>query len=244
MTRRGGAGYAALATDGDGTLLRKKHMAADTVAAVERLRASGRKAILATGETREELDAFPHVELFDLVVAEDGALLYRPRTRKATQLAPSPPAAFVRELRRRGVRAGSVGRVVVSVVRADVPALGEVIRDLGLGWRLVPNRDRVMALPPGVDKATGLAAALEELGLSPEQVVGVGDAENDLVMLLLCGCGAAVASAVPLLRGQADVVTAGGPGRGVVELVDRLLAGELPPPSVRPRDGGSAAGCG
>jgi hydroxymethylpyrimidine pyrophosphatase-like HAD family hydrolase len=238
------SGYAALATDGDGTLLLKKHMARATVAAIERLRASGRKVILATGETQDDLAEFPNINLFDLVVAEDGALLYWPRTRKSKQLAGSPSAAFVRELRKRGVEPRSVGKVVVSVAHPDVPTMGEVIRDLGMGWRLVPNRKQVMALPPGVDKGTGLAAALKTMGLSPAQVVGAGDAENDLAMMLLCGCGAAVASAVPLLRGQADVVTEGGTGRGIVELVGRMIAGELPPPAVREKAGGSAACCG
>ena len=244
MKQTSGSRYEALATDGDGTLLRKKHMARTTVAALERLRASGRKAILVTGETQEDLAEFPHIELFDIVVAEDGAVLYRPATRKATRLAESPPAAFVRGLRKRGVEPCSVGKVVVSVEQADVPALGEVIRELGMDWRLVPNRKQVMALPSGVDKATGLAAALKEMRLSPAQVVGTGDAENDLVMLLLCGCGAAVASAVPLLRGQADIVTEGGTGRGIVELVNRMIAGDLPTPAVRGEAGGSAACCG
>src|SRR4051812_16230816 len=85
------SGHAALATDGDGTLLLKKHMARATVAAIERLRASGRKVILATGEAQDDLSEFPHIHLFDLIVAEDGALLYWPQTRKSKQLAESPP---------------------------------------------------------------------------------------------------------------------------------------------------------
>ena len=36
-----------------------------------------------------------------------------------------------------------------------------------------------MVLPSGVNKATGLSAALVELGLSRHNVVAVGDAEND-----------------------------------------------------------------
>ncbi len=50
-----------------------------------------------------------------------------------------------------------------------------------------------MILPPGVNKAIGLAHALRDLGLSPHNVVGVGDAENDFSFLRHCGCSAAVA---------------------------------------------------
>ena len=55
----------------------------------------------------------------------------------------------------------------------------ETIRDLGLEFQITFNKGAVMVLPAGVNKASGLAAAIGELGLSPLKVVGVGDAEND-----------------------------------------------------------------
>ena len=67
----------------------------------------------------------------------------------------------------------------------------ETIRELGLELQVIFNKGAVMVLPTGVNKATGLAAALDELGLSPHNVVGVGDAENDHAFLALCECRAA-----------------------------------------------------
>jgi hypothetical protein len=84
-----------------------------------------------------------------------------------------------------------------------------------------------MVLPSGVNKATGLAAALDSLGLSPHNAVGVGDAENDHAFLALCECAVAVAGALPSLKAQVDVVTAGDAGAGVRELIDELLADDL-----------------
>lgn len=225
--------FRALATDGDGTLIRQKQMARATVAALERLRAYGITLILATGENPKELTDFPHLDLFDLIVAENGALLYQPGSRAETLLAEPTPAAFVRALRKRGVKPLKVGRVIVSTERPHDRDFDAVIRELGLDWRVVYNRRQVMALPAGVDKASGLAVALEELGLSATEVVGVGDAANDVALLRYCGCGVAVGNAVPLLKGHADVVTKGGVGKGIVELVERLLAGELPAASRR-----------
>jgi len=175
---RRASGYRALATDGDGTLIRRKRMARSTVTALERLRTAGRKLVLVTGETQEDLSEFPDLSLFDLVVAENGAALYHPGSEKLTRLAEPPPADFVRELRRRDVDPTSVGQVIVSVRQPQAQALDNVIRDLGMDWRVICNRKQVMALPAGVDKATGLAAALQELDLSPSEVVGVGDAEE------------------------------------------------------------------
>jgi hydroxymethylpyrimidine pyrophosphatase-like HAD family hydrolase len=50
-----------------------------------------------------------------------------------------------------------------------------------------------MVLPSGINKASGLQAALEMLGLSARTVIGVGDAENDHSFLEICGLPVAVA---------------------------------------------------
>ena len=42
----------------------------------------------------------------------------------------------------------------------------EAIRDLGLELQVIFNKDAVMILPSGVNKMTGLAAALKEIGIS------------------------------------------------------------------------------
>ncbi|HEY4865176.1 MAG TPA: HAD hydrolase family protein, partial [Candidatus Dormibacteraeota bacterium] len=61
-------------------------------------------------------------------------------------------------------------------------------------------------------------------------VVAVGDGENDLPFMKLCGCSVALANAVPELRASADLVTSAGNGQGVRELIARLLRPELPEP--------------
>jgi hypothetical protein len=103
----------------------------------------------------------------------------------------------------------------------------EVIRNLGLERQVIFNKDAVMVLPSGVNKAFGLSAALNELGLSPHNTVGVGDAENDHSLLDFCGCGVAVANALPILKEHADFITKGDRGAGVVELIDKLIASDL-----------------
>jgi haloacid dehalogenase-like hydrolase len=59
-----------------------------------------------------------------------------------------------------------------------------------------------MILPYGVNKSSGLSVVLNELHLSPHNVVGVGDAENDHAFLGLCECSAAVANAFPALKNR------------------------------------------
>jgi len=214
----------ALATDYDGTLARHGVVEEATVDALRRLRAAGWRLILITGRRLGELlGVFDHVGLFDRVVAENGGLLYCPATGEDRLLGSPPPRAFVDALRRRGVERLSVGRVVVATWRPFETQVFYAIRDLGIDWRVIFNKDAVMVLPPGVDKATGLRAALEGLRLAPQDVVGVGDAENDQAFLGLCGRSAAVANALPSVKECADLVTGGTHGQGVAELAEMLV---------------------
>src|ERR1051326_5212070 len=96
--------YLLLATDYDGTLAHDGVVDEPVVAALRRVRDSGRRIVLVTGrELHEVLAIFPHCDLFDRIVAENGALLYRPASKEYHVLAPEPPERLVVELTRRGV---------------------------------------------------------------------------------------------------------------------------------------------
>jgi hypothetical protein len=220
--------FQALATDYDGTLAQDGEVSPVTIMALRRLRASGRKLILVTGrELPELLWIFPEVELFDAVVAENGALLYFPAEHREESLAEPPPVRFLRTLRERGVWPLSVGRTIIASSESQGPAILNAIHALGLDLQVIFNKGSVMILPSGVNKATGLEAALHQLGVSPEHVVGVGDAENDHPLLRYCGCGVAVANALPALKERADMITHGEEDAGVIELIDAILADDL-----------------
>ena len=220
--------YRALATDYDGTLATEGRVPAATLAALERLRESGRRLILVTGRELDDLrGVFPELERFDRIVAENGALLHWPATRETKSLAAPPPAAFVDRLRKSGVAPLSVGAVIVATWQPNESIVLDAIRELGLELQIIFNKGAVMVLPSGVNKATGLAAALDELGLMPAQVVGAGDAENDHAFLALCGFSMAPANSLPSVKDAVDLVTDGARGAGVEELIDRLLADDL-----------------
>lgn len=220
--------YYALATDYDGTLATEGRVDEATLEALERLRNSGRRLILVTGrEMNDLLQVFPQIDLFERVVAENGALLYRPATRETKRLAEPPPENFAKTLRDRRIAPLSVGEVIVATWTPHEKTVLDVIHALGLELQVIFNKGAVMVLPSGVNKATGLIAALEELSLSPHNTVGVGDAENDHAFLNLCECSVAVANALPSLKEQADWVTEGKRGDGVTELIDLLLATDL-----------------
>ena len=213
----------ALAADYDGTLAEDGVVSPETIRALEQFRSTGRRLIMVTGrELPELLEIFPQVDLFDRVVAENGALLYYPDTRTERMLATPASPELYEALKARGVAPVSAGRCIIATREPHQNTVLEEIRRLGLELEIIFNKGAVMVLPSGINKATGLAAALDELQLSPQNIAAVGDGENDHAFLQYCGCAAAVANAVPALRNAADLVMQQPRGRGVVELIQRI----------------------
>ena len=220
--------YLALAADYDGTLAHRGKVSDSTIAALQRLKDSGRKLLMVSGRELPDLQkTFEHFELFDRMVLENGALLYNPATREETVLAEEPPPQFVETLYARGVSRISVGRVIVATWEPHQKEVLETIHDLGLERQVIFNKGAVMVLPSGVNKATGLAAGLLQLGFSPHNCVAVGDAENDHTFLSAAECGVAVSNALDVLKERADWVTTKDHGNGVEELIDRLIDDDL-----------------
>jgi HAD superfamily hydrolase (TIGR01484 family) len=220
--------YLVLACDFDGTIATDGNVREETLAALHRLRDSGRKLVLVTGREMEDLlKVFPTVEVFDRVVAENGGVLYRPASHEYRALGDPPPAAFVEALRARKVSPLAIGHCIVATWQPNESVVLEIIRDLGLELQVIFNKGAVMVLPSGLNKATGLEAALLELGLSRHNCVGVGDAENDHALMRLSECGVAVANALPRVRERADWVTPSRNGDGVAQLIERLIADDL-----------------
>lgn len=214
----------AFATDFDGTIAHHGTVPDETLAALAKLRESGMIVLMVTGREIEDLArVFPHLELFDLVVGENGALLYSPTDHVSQLLAEPPPSKFVDELMARGVGPISVGHVIIATWEPHQAAVLEVIQTMALEYRIIFNKGAVMILPPNINKASGLEAALQLYGISPGETVAVGDAENDHAMLDMCRYPVAVANALPALKERAKYVTHAERGEGVAELIAQIL---------------------
>jgi HAD superfamily hydrolase (TIGR01484 family) len=221
----------ALACDYDGTLAKDGLVAKATLEALRALRDSGKELLLVTGRRMEDLlNLFHDVNMFARIVAENGAVLYRPATLKFLELSNPLPERFIEHLRHAQVKPLEIGRVIVATREPYEVTVLQAIRDLGLELQVIFNKGAVMILPTGINKATGLKRALHEVNLAPENVVAVGDAENDHALFEFCGFSAAVANALPAVRDHADLTMAHSHGAGVVELIERIMNGTLPQP--------------
>jgi HAD superfamily hydrolase (TIGR01484 family) len=220
--------YHVVACDYDGTLALHGRVDAPTVAALDRLRLSGRRLMMVTGrQLRDLLEVCDCIDRFEVVVAENGALLYWPARREEKLLTDPAAEALAERLQARHVTPLSVGRGIIATWEPHQGAVLETIREMGLELHVIFNKGAVMVLPSGVNKASGLKAALWEMGVSAHNVVAIGDAENDHALLCAAECGVAVANALPSLKQNVDLVTSGDHGAGVAEVVDRLLENDL-----------------
>jgi hypothetical protein len=219
--------YFVLATDYDGTLAHDGHVDEPTIGSIRKLRDSGRTPILVTGRRIDDLlSVFPYPEIFSMIVAENGALLYNPVTGREALLSDPPPDKLVQALRDDKIPLW-VGRSILATITPHEKNVIDAVRTLGLEWQVIFNKGAVMALPAGVNKASGLKAALSELGLSLHGVVGIGDAENDHAFLELCECAVAVSNALPAVKERVDLVVKGDHGAGVSQLIEQLVATDL-----------------
>lgn len=216
--------YLALAMSLDGTLA----TAGRIEAALEQLRRSGRRALLVSARRLGELSAvFPRLELFDCVIAENGAVLHWPARRESMTLGAPVPESFVKALRRRVLAPIERGQVVLYAHASQAWALVETVRELGLELQVVFRGESALVVPPGINKGAGLQEALLSLGLSTHEAVSIGSEANDHSLLGVSECPVALADALPVLRKRAAFVTSGEADAGVVELIEALVRDDL-----------------
>jgi haloacid dehalogenase-like hydrolase len=216
--------YLALAMSLDGALA----AAGRIDAALEQLRRSGRRALLVTARQLGELPSvFPRLELFDCIIAENGAILHWPARRERLSLRGPVPESFERALRQRILSPIERGQVVLYTHASQACALVETSRELGLELQVLFCGESALAVPPGVNKGAGLQEALLSLGLSPHEVVSIGREANDHSLLDMSECAVALADALPALKERAAFVTRGEASAGVVEVIEALVRDDL-----------------
>jgi hydroxymethylpyrimidine pyrophosphatase-like HAD family hydrolase len=217
-----------LALDYDGTLASADRIAPDTLRALEQARSAGVRLILATGRVFFELTRVcERLDLFEAVVAENGAVLYVPSAGTIADLAPPLPTRLFAELDRRGIPY-QAGRVIVGTFRAWEDRVRDAMASVGVSLDRVYNREALMLLPAGISKGTGIQQVLGRLGLSFHDVLAIGDSENDVELFRACGWRACPGNAVRELTAQADWVFPGGNGASVALAIrDTILTGRL-----------------
>ncbi len=213
-----------LALDYDGTIATNGTLHDEVKAAIAEVRARGIVVLLATGRMLSDLRVLlGDLELFDAVVAENGAVLALPKLGRTFAFAAAPQEALLEYLRMRGMHPRQ-GSCVVELPASDARPALDAVRALQLPVSLQFNRDRLMLLPQAVSKATGLREALRMLRLSAHNAIAVGDAENDHELLAACEVGYAVAWGSPALQAVADGLVIGDGPQAIAGWIRRITA--------------------
>ncbi len=85
------------------------------------------------------------------------------------------------------------------------------------------------------NKGLALRAVMRQLDVAPDQVLALGDGENDIPLLRAAGCGVAMGNAVPSLQALARCHTLSNDDDGAAVVLEAVLAGQLGVPC-SPRD--------
>lgn len=212
--------YKAIASDYDGTIATEGKVDLATLTAIKHWQASDKQFILVTGRRISSLKAiFAAIDLCDYVVAENGAVLYHPQSQTSQLLCQPASTELVEKLQQKGVEKIALGEAIVATWQPYEEIVKQTIAELHLPLEITFNKRAMMILPKGINKASGLELALDKLNLTSSEVIGVGDAENDLDLLRYSGLGVAVGNALPEVKQQADWVTSGERGLGIQELI-------------------------
>ena len=213
---------AAVALDYDGTIAVEGVMNPQVRDAIAQLRLHGIAVVLVTGRRLSDLQRVcGQLECFNAIVAENGAALYFPESQRYAAIGHPPPPRFLAGLRELGVEF-AVGDSVVETGATNALSVLQLIHSLELPLMLAFNRSRLMVLPPGVAKSTGLRRVLSTLRLSLHNTIGIGDAENDHDLLDACEVGVAVSWGSPALREVADEIIDGTDATSVASYLNGL----------------------
>lgn len=91
-------------------------------------------------------------------------------------------------------------------------------------YEIIKTRSNLLEfMPKGITKAYGISLLARDLGIKQEEIMTIGDEENDLPMIEYAGLGVAMENAVPRVKDLADVITATNDNDGVAQAVGKFV---------------------
>ncbi len=156
------------------------------------------------------------------IVAENGGVIYHDRRMLALTEPDEALRAFeylkkriaVRRLftdRWRETEVGFYNDVPVEEVRMLLKGFDVLVESSGYAIHIMPGR---------ITKMDGIRALGDITGLKPEEMIAIGDGDNDAPMMEGCGYGIAVANASEKAKAAADYVTEHSYAKGFLEAVE------------------------
>jgi phosphoglycolate phosphatase len=98
----------------------------------------------------------------------------------------------------------------------------QILQDDNIGVELHDSKYSFHINNRGINKATGLAKALDILKIKPSETVTIGDSETDIPLFQFCAFGIALNHADEIVKSKANYVVSQNSGKGLVEALDYI----------------------
>ncbi len=193
------------------------------VALLEELKGLGVDLILATGRNIHYVKKLcSKFNVWRCVVAENGAVLYFPSTKKTITINTSHMKKAKKMIRNLNLPGTTLGKVITSNRFEDAGIIKEKLGKIANKVHFVKNVDELMVTPIGVDKGLGLRVAMQYLNIDLDKTIVIGDGENDVDMFLNPGFKVALANSNEKLKKLSNQVTKKPSVHGVREVIKKL----------------------
>ncbi|WP_430598510.1 Cof-type HAD-IIB family hydrolase [Enterococcus sp. AZ177] len=115
-----------------------------------------------------------------------------------------------------------------AVIAVDQVYLDEQIKKIPSSfydrYEVIKTRSNLLEfMPKGITKAYGISLLARDLGIKQEEIMTIGDEENDVPMIEYAGLGVAMENAVAKVKDLADVITDTNDNDGVAQAVEKFV---------------------
>jgi phosphoglycolate phosphatase (TIGR01487 family) len=104
----------------------------------------------------------------------------------------------------------------------DIDKGKKILKENNLDLNLYDSKYAFHINNRGINKATGLAKALDILKINPSETVTIGDSETDIPLFEFCGFSIALNHSDKSVKSKANYVVSGNEGKGLVEALDYI----------------------
>ncbi|MAX46331.1 MAG: phosphoglycolate phosphatase [Euryarchaeota archaeon] len=224
----------AIAVDIDGTITdynKKLHL--DAIQSLRRLEEAGIPIILATGNVRAiTYGLWRFIGASGPMVCENGGVVWHPDWNGPIVRADGERARECATKMAQDIEIDPKGITTNAWRESEWCLFADEDLDAVNNWvsnsiysdlSVVRTGFAIHLMEPHLSKGEGLKVALEKMGLSPEDVLAVGDAPNDIPMFQLVGHSVAVGGCFDSLAAVAKVISPHPHGDTFAPLVDAIL---------------------
>ena len=217
----------AIAVDIDGTITDKnRKICVNAINAIRKAEAKGYPTILVTGNIlcAAKMVAIM-VGISGGIVGENGGVVYTPKRNLILGDIEKCKLAYQFLKSEYDVEKTEFSDLRLSEIainrNIDVNIVKETVKNFDV--EVYDTKFAIHLTDPLVNKGKSLEIAAKDMGITPDEILAIGDSENDLEFLEVAGFKVAVSNADDELKENTDYVTKNPYGDGTAEAIEKFI---------------------